>query len=492
MARTLTNNTQLSLSKEASVGVLEGSPVWYLLEPNGGFTVGATTTKVARNPISKDRQRRKGTITDIESGVEFSTDLTMSMLELIIQEFVFAQFQGARVVSPTAVTTSAYTVPTMASAVAQNYLVRGFGFDNEENNGLKLVDTGGTTTSIPIDGGGMVAESPAATKNATVEVAGYRFPSGDLEVDADGNLITTTTDFTTLPFVVGQQIWIGGDETVNSFANAANRGYARITAIDTNLLTIDKKNQTFVTDAGTAKLIDVYFGRMVQNVDVEDALFYEKSLQVEATYKDLISVGTDGYEYAKGNYQNTLGFAFPKTDKATMDISMIGTDTPAPTSTRATNADAPLEVTKTEAFNTSADIARIRVQKVDETGITTDFNDLNISLNNNVVRETVLGQAGAKYLGFGNFEIDIESQIYFDDVAVLDAIRNNTTLGFDFAVRNNEGAIAIDVPSCTAGDGSKDLTENESIKQNLTLQADSGNEFGASLIVSIFPYVPAA
>jgi hypothetical protein len=429
-------------------------------------------------------------VTDLDSGAEFDSDLTLEAFKDFIEGFCFANFQGVQAtVSPTAATTSAFTVPAMDAAISENHLVFSRGFTNSENNGLMLVDAAGTTTSIPVTNT-MVAETPAETQNAIVDIAGYRFPIGDLEVNSDGDLITTTTDLSSLGLVAGQSIWIGGEETVNQFDTAADVGFARILTISTNLLTLDKRSQDYTADTGTDKLIDLYFGQFVKNVAVDNSEYLERSFQFEGAYADLGGVGVPEYEYSKGNYCNTVGFDLPLTDKATMTVAFVGTDTDSPTTTRATNADAPLEPVQTGAFNTSADIARLRIQDVDETGLTTDFKSITLNINNNVSPEKVLGQLGAKYLNTGNFEIDIEAQLLFTNSDVVAAVRENRTVTMDFSIDNDDGAFLVDIPSMTLGGGDREYPVNESILINSTGMAYGDTTFGNSIGISMFPFKP--
>lgn len=493
MGRTLTNNFSLQYAIEQSIGVLPGSPTWKLLEPNaiGGF--GATISTVARSPISKNRQRRKGTITDLDSAVEFDADLTLEHFIDFIEGFMFANFVGPIKVVPTAVTASAFTVPTMAAAVPQNTLIYARGFTNAANNGVHLVDTGGTTTSIPVVGGGLVAESPPASQNVSVEICGFRTAAGDLDVDASGNLVSTALDFADLDLTAGQFIWIGGELAINQFTNAENTGFARVVSIATNLLTLDKKGQTFVTEANTTQLVDLFFGQFIKNVGVDDAEYLERSFQFEGAYDNLEYPGPgDAWEYAKGNFCNTMGFELPLTNKATINFGFVGTDTEPPTTSRATGADTPVNPVQTGAFNTSADIARLRIIEVDETGLTTDFKSLNVNLNNNVSPEKVLGTLGAKFMNTGNFEVDIEAQLLFSNPAVVEAIRQNRRLTMDFSIQNDDGAIMVDIPSLTLGGGGRDFPVNESILINTTAQAYGDTTFGNSLSVSMFPFVPSS
>ena len=236
------------------------------------------------------------------------------------------------------------------------------------------------------------------------------------------------------------------------------------------------------------------FGRFVKNVPVDDANFQSQSFQFEAAYPNLDNPSGDRYEYAKGNFCNTAGFELPLTNKATVSFAFIGTDTepPVASGSRATNADSPLSPVQTGAFNTSADIARLRITELDETGLTTDFKSVTLNINNNVSPEKVLGQLGAKFMNTGNFEIDLESQLIFTDYRVVEAIRNNETLTLDFAITNDDGAIVVDIPALTLGGGDREFPVNESVLVNTTAQAFGDATYNASLIVSLFPFVPSS
>jgi hypothetical protein len=187
-----------------------------------------------------------------------------------------------------------------------------------------------------------------------------------------------------------------------------------------------------------------------------------------------------------------VGFDLPLTDKATATFAFVGTDTEPPSTSRAANADNPVVPVQTSAFNTSADIARLRITEVDETGLTTDFKSLTLNINNNVSPEKVLAQLGAKFMNTGNLEVDIEAQLLFTDSDVAAAVRANTTVTMDFAVKNDDGAILVDIPSMTLGGGDREYPVNESILINTTAQAFGDSTFGTSLHVSLFPYIPAA
>jgi len=504
MARVSTNKVALAYAKEETIGVLPTTPQWKTLEPNDITSFGATITTVTREPISKDRQRRKGTITDLESPVEFEADLTMEHVLDFLSNFIMADFSGTEPwgeyqteqVTAVVAATSDYTV-TADGALAEGTLVYARGFTNAANNGLKTVAAGSTATNVRVEETLVEESSPPA--GARLSVCGFEGATGDLGITAGGDLDSTPTtglDFTTLGLTVGQVIWIGGTETANRFAeditNQTNRGWARVTAIATNLLSLDKKSTVYAVDDGAGKDIHIYFGRFLRNVPVDDALYLEESLQFEGAYEDLGGLGTPEYEYAKGNYCNQFTFNLPLTDKATASFGFVGTDTEPPSTTRATGADTPLDPVQTVAFNTSADIARLRIIELDETGITSCFKSLTLTLNNNISPIKCLGVLGAQAHNVGQFYVDVEAQLLFTDSRVSSAVRNNTTLALDFSLRNDDGAIFVDVPSMTMGGGDKEFPANESVLINSTSMAFEDATLGYSIGVSLFPYAPAA
>lgn len=490
MGRSTTNAFNLQYSIEETPGNLFVSPEWKIVEPNGISTFAASIETVRRTPISKDRQNRKGTIVDLDSSVEFEADLTLEHFIDFIEGFCFSNFIGPEKTIPTAATATEFTIPAITTPLPEDTLVYSRGWILADNNGLFEVAAGGTTTAILVEGG-LTAETAASEQNVSVDVCGFRFAAGDLEINADLNLETTTKDFTELGLAVGQSVWIGGDLAINQFDESANTGFARIVTISTNIIVIDKTSQTFVEDDGGTNLVDLYFGKFVRNVPVDDGDFLERSFQFEGAYENLAEPGPgDAYAYSVGNYCNSLAFNLALTDKATMTVGFIGLDTDSPTTSRATNADTPKVPEQTGAFNTSADIARLRVQNVDESGLTTDFKSITLTLNNNIVAEKVLGRIGARYMNYGNFDVSLETQIVFTDPDIIEAVRVNRTVTMDFSIENDDGAFLVDIPSLILGGGEQELPVNESILLNVIGAAFGDTTTNTSIGVSMFPYKP--
>jgi hypothetical protein len=144
----------------------------------------------------------------------------------------------------------------------------------------------------------------------------------------------------------------------------------------------------------------------------------------------------------------------------------------------------------TEAFSTTSDCARLRITQVDETGITTDFKSLTLKINNNVSPEKVLCNLGAKYMNYGNFEVDGEAELLFTNAAVPIAIRGNETVSLTFGARNNDGAYMFHIPSMTMGGGGRSYPVNESVTININSEAFADPTLDISLGLTMFPHIP--
>ena len=514
MGRVLTNNVTLSYVRETALGV-PATTGWAILEPEDITEFGATITTTPRDPISRNRQRRKGSTTDLDSAVAFEHDLTVSAFRDFIEGFCFSVAINRDVTELAATgaetTTDSYTgLSALTAAQADKFevdtLIWVSGGTNAANNGLKSVDADILTSATAIT----VTENLVdETANFLISFAGHRVAAADVVTwtwDAGNRLATLQstglgTALQALGLTAGQLAHVGSVATIggaiqNAFENVSANdmfGYARVVSFTADTVVFDKVDAalqfTDATDPATP--VDIIFGEFVRNVPVGDAEFLEQSFQFEAEFPNLddTTPGASEFQYALGNFCNTVSFNLPLTDKAGMTFGFIGTDTenPVVASGRKTGASAATEPTRTGLYNTTADIARLRVTEVDEDGITTDFKSLTFTINNNVSAEKVLGQLGARFINTGNIEIDIEAQIVFTNGEVIDRIRDNSTVTMDFVLKNDDGVIAIDVPSMTLGGGGREFPRNESVLANLTAQAFGDATLNTSLGVSMMP-----
>lgn len=505
MSRVRTNFTAAAYAFESSQAVLPGSPVWKSIEPNSYEKFGNEYGKVARNPISKNRQRRKGLLTSLTSGIEVSQDLTLETLADFTSAFLFARATGQTSPGPVALYAgasfntlasngTAYTHAALAAAIPAGRLVYGRGWGTAGNNGLKLVTAGGTTTTTPASG--LASETPTQVSHASIQVAGVQGATGDIELDANGDLISTVLDFTTLGLTVGQFIKLGGSTSGTQFATAAYNGTARISGtITANLIPLDTHSWTVgAADDGATKTIQVLFGQFVRNVAVDHADFLEQYIQFELVLAGLQNPGPgDEYEYSTGNLANELSGNLPLQNKAEVSVAFVGLNTEDPTTTRKTNAASPVQPVQVAGFSTSTDIARLGVAELDGTELTTYFKQFDFVVKNSVAGEFALGNLAAVFMNVGNLEVDVESTVIFTDSRVTAAIRANETLNVLWQLKNGDGGVIFNMPSCEPGDGAKEFPLNQSVLLNLSLGGfgDPNQVFGFTLGVSFFPYLPA-
>lgn len=508
MGRVKTSSIGLAYAREETPGVLPAQPKWRVIEPNQINNFGADIKTVAREPISKSRQRRKGSVVDLDSPLEFDADLTLGHFRDFVESFLYSVAIGPDSYEPTAVTATGFTVAALSAAQAGRLiygagnaaksLIYARGFKTAGNNGLKPVSAAHANGAVEIKAAGLAVEAVDAKQLVEVAIAGVRGAPGDLKIDANGDLTSVVLDFTLLGLSAGQVIHIGGTDVANRFFETENFGLARIAAVAQHKITLERTAQVFVTDDGTTTnaggagvAIDILFGQFVRNVDVDHADYREITNQIELSSPNLGTAGATNYEYALGEYADALTATIPLTEKATIKLGFVGLDTVPPSAVRATNAATAKEPNQTAAFGTASDIARLRLMKVDETGLSTDFKSLSIALKNNAAGEKVLGKLGNKYVNAGQLQIDIEAEMLFTDPAVIAAIRGNQSVGLDFTLRNDDGGVHFDIPSATISGGKRNFRANESVTIQGQVMAFKDPTLGTSIGVSLFPILPA-
>jgi len=534
MSQVLTNNTGLQYAKETTPGVLPGSPDWKILEPNSISDLGATVETESRNPISKLRQRRKGTVTGVDASLGYDADLTMDVMHDFAEAFLYTTITNDDCTFRAAnATATGYTIPAATAAQAAKFqytaagpisLVHAEGYATAANNSTGTVkplsaDLGSTDTEIQV--AGLSVET--APTNAEVSLAGIRAEDGDLALavssgvgtlTSGNNAAVTNIDFTTLGLTVGQFIHVGGLTSTNRFGSTAggsndSYGLARVTAIAAGSLTLDKMDATLTasdgTDtgsSGTDVFVDLLFGRFIRNVAVDDSDYQEQTFQFEGSLPNLFETepptpvaNPDGFGYVTAAQPNTMVVSLPVRSKATVTFAFVGRDAeePVDNGSRKTNASTARLPLFTGALNTSADIFRLRITDVDETGLMSDFKDLTLTIDNQVTPEYVLGTAGARFINVGNLLVNMTGEALFLDKNVADRIRANTEVTGEYLLRNDDGAFAGDFPSCTIkGNGGVSYPVGETVRIGIDIEAHVDDILQTSHSFSFFPVYPAS
>jgi hypothetical protein len=514
MAQVLTEGTNLAVVSEASLAAATPPTAgWLNLQPNSYGDFGSSFKKIARTPISKNRMNQKGILVDEDSKIPFEHDLTKDLIDQFLEGIFMAatkhsggtgvsKWQAvATVTSPGAVVLSAvaagaYTVAsggalTGGAAGAGGTLVYGRGFTNAANNGLNQVAAASTGTSIKVTAAVLEASPPS---NATLEIAGWRGATGDLGLDVNGNLTSTTADFTTMGLNVGQWIWVGGTAgSAFAFATAGYRGFARIKSIAAHLLTLERRSWTVAAaDTGTGKTIDLYFSRWIRNVANDSADYKQPSFCFEVAYQTLGAGPVPEYEYLFGNLAAEWVINIPLTTKATISASFVGTTTNDPTTARFTGPSTAINPVTNLALSTATDLMRLQVANTDETGISTDFQSIKLTIKNNVEPEKQLGTLGATKMNVGVFEVMLEADVIFTSDQVIVGVHDNRTTAGCFALRNNDFGMLFDLTSMTLDDVNRKLEKNKSVIINTKASGFQDATLGFVLGGSVFAFLPSS
>ena len=480
------NKTAFSMGAETALGVPPtGSSDWTRFQPNAVGSFGASQEDVTRRYIDSEREAFKGTVTDITAGAEFDLDMISDHVRRMLPGFVHAQWQGNEESFPTAVSATQYTHPARAAAIPTGRLVVAKGFGESANNQVGEV-TASTTTTTNVSG--LVAEaSPPA--GAILQVCGVRGATGDFEINAAGNLITTTLDCTTLGIPLYSYIFVGGVAAANRFADTANVGLARVMSITANEIVLAKRTGTFNVDSGAGRQIDIHFGRLCKPVAVGDALFLTESNHIRAHFQE---VPDDRYQYVIGARPNEMSINLQARSKAEMSIGYLAQNESDMLAAPLTGDDTPVPIIQGEAYNTSSDVARLRIQELDETGLASCIENLSFTLNNNIGREPALGVTGAKFLPIGDFDVGFTADFLLDDYNIINAIKARTSLCLETALRNGDAGLIYEYPSFYLGDKTYAMERGAVVRVSGPGRAFKHPTMGHSFSITELPFQPLA
>lgn len=499
------NITGLRYAEESVVPkVLPGSPVWWPLEPNSYNDFGGNVTTVARTPISDDRQKKKGVVTDLDASGGFNTDLTQTNIQELLQGFMFADFRrkaevggyGLDVFTSVATSDDSYNAASGLNVFALKDLVYASGFTDAANNGLKTVDGVAAGKLEVVENLVLESNPPSGAKLTKV---GVKSDAGEFDIDASGSLprITSATyDFTTLGLNPGEWIFVGGDAAGDAFSTAANNGWKRVKTVAATYIEIDKSTTTMVTEANTTQTVQIFIGRFLRNET--GTAIKRRTYQLERTLgaPDNASPNAIQSEYLEGSVPNELVLNLATAEKLTADLgftSMLHTLRSAVTGVKS-GARPALE--ETDAYNTSNDVTRVKMSVVNPasanpTALFAYITEASLTITNNVSPNKVIGVIGAADMTAGNFDVNGTMTVYFVDVAAIEAVVTNASVTLDFILAKDNKAIAIDIPLLTLGEGRATIEQDQPI--TLPLGFDGAKStFGYTLAWTFFDYVPSA
>lgn len=492
-------------SLDASPAGSEDGAVWRAVEPNSFPDFGGNITTVARNPISQSRQNKKGMVTDLEATGGLNQDFTLQNSERLLQGFFFARSRQKpttarfdltayvpidEVVADGFVITSNLTLGDLGFATGQLVFAENVGMTGP------LVVTAVDDTDpalLEVTVGGALTPNAAPPSNAALHSVGFQFASGAVAMQAPvgayPRLFATGFDFTTLGLIPGEWIFLGGDGASFQFAN--NQGWARISSITATTMIFDKVDFAAVAEAGTGKTIRIFWGDIIKNESDPDLI---KKLTVQ--WRRTLGNDADGVqsEYLIGSQANELTFNMPLADKMTVDMGYVAMDSQQRTGAEGLKPGPLVPVEVGDAFNTSSDIKRLKLSKVDATNgnVTPLFafaTEMTVTINNGVTMDKALGVLGAIGSSTGNFEVGGSMTVYFATVEAVKAVRQNADVTLDFIVVKANRGFLFDIPLMTLGGGRVTVEANQAVMVPLDNQG-AESPFGHTLQFQSFRYLP--
>jgi len=510
--------TGLRIAREASYGVLPGSPVWYPLEPNSYGDFGGNVTTTARETINDARSRQRGVTTDVQSSANFESDLTSDSLAELLEGVFYAAYDkkserfnnhsADSSITDVAASTDTYTVAS-GTAFRSGDLVFASGFAQSANNGLKQATAGSSATSLVVVDA--LSDEAAPGGLAKLVVVGFEFSSGDAVIDVSGALPaldTVSKDLTELGIRPGEWVYIGGDASDEKFYNAANNGWVRVRSVTTNTMLFDKSSSTMVTDdgtdngsGGTGQTIRIFFGRTVQNKVGSDISRTTYQLERTLGAPDDASPSQIQSEYVVGAVLNEFSISLPTSDKVTTECTFVGKDHETRTGATGVKSGTRPVLVSGEAFNSSSHVTRIRMSPVSQTNayptaLFTFVMDGSVSINNNAERNQAVGTLGAFDCSAGTFDVSAEVTAYFTNVSAMNSIRNNDDVTLDFTfVRDNKGLV-FDIPLLTLSNGMANVELNQPVRLPLAIEAAQATKVASTYthtaMACVFDYLPDA
>jgi len=467
------NETSLFFAEEESLGVLPTVPDWHSLEPNEYDDFGGELTLLARNPINRSRQRKKGSITDLDADGGFNQDFTQENMQRILQGYMFADHREKASANPTAVTVDGYTAPEGDFAAGQ--IIIASGFTNIANNGVKVV-TGTDTNEITVTG--LVAEG-APPAGAKVAVVGQVGAAGDLAINTAGTwpvLTSVALDFTTLGLIPGEWIYIGGDGVGTAFVNAVNNGFKRIRSVTANAITFDVSTTTMVTEVGGTLTPNLYLGRVLKNE--LGALIKRRSYNVERQLgaPDPTLPNNVQAEYLVGAVPSEFSINIEQADKINVDMSFVAIDNEQRTATQNIKTGNRIQTPEADAYNTSSDFSAMRLAIVtpgsaNPMPLFGYLTELTLSINNNLTVNKAVAVLGGFEVTAGTFEVSAEATAYFSTIEAVQAVRNNENVQLFAVVAKNNAGFIFDLPLTALGNARLEVEQDEPIM--LPLQIDA-------------------
>ena len=465
--------------KESTRGVTPTNPAFQELRIAVPELNTAQRTIESRE-LTGDRQVRE--LVSVGQDVSGSMQLEFSYgnADDLIEAAMCSAWVNKPKLSPTAVTTSQFTVASGGTAFKNGMLVRGVGHTNSANNGLFKLAADATGTAVAVTGTVAEASPPAG---AYIKCVGFEADTGDCGasvVSGKARLTITSASgaWTALGLAEGEWVRIGGSAAGNQFATAACNGWARIAkgGIAATTLDFDIYPDGFTTDAGSGKAIRLLLGdRIVNGV----ARHY---FTVQRRFNDHSPID---YETTRGQEVATFGISMRPEDFVACSATFQG-DTGEVTQSQISGATN-LPATTANVLATQ-DVGTLLVDGVPSGRDDGNYiQTLQINIDNQMRPRRGVGYKGYVGRGLGKFRVSGQIESYFQDYTLAAKANNNLDVGIAGFMSDPAGHIFLwDLPATRlSGQISTPGTQQDAMFRG-TMTARKSPVFGHTLLYQRF------
>lgn len=495
-------------ARESSAGVAPSSG-WQQLAPlaTGGVAGNVNSyTDIMDESMSTTMMNGKPVHVDKDVNPTLTFNVKKSVLDFwlpaLLRSSPATPWAGAQVLYATAATASsdAFTVagaPTLPAGTL--ILVRGF--ENEENNGVHVLDSGSNSTTLNVTGD-LVDESVSAGQ-VTIEVCGFQFGSGDLEVNSSNNLITSSQDLTVFGLAVGQPVLVGGSAAGEQFATLGGKALAYVAdTVTTNLIPLQYQakitdRNTVTTwggaDDGSGKTVRIWFGPFIRNLPAEHAsLIAQPSWHMESRYTDGVAANAL-FTYTEQMVLNQATFTFAIGQAVTLGLQFHAQEVtdPVVVGSRVAGPSTAYPELAKDLFDATCGMWLSRVvQESDQATVIAEVNAATLTLALGGQARKQLANCGAVGYDFGYFAPTISLTPYFHRASTMAAVSALTDCRYEALLSNGQGALLVHAPMGTLARAGETIAAGQTITEDMTFTPYPHPDTGIGISLAVFPYVP--
>lgn len=243
-------------------------------------------------------------------------------------------------------------------------------------------------------------------------------------VNATNSYASSSTDFTTENISVGDWIKVAG------FTTSGNNGFAKVTAVAANLLTVSGLT---LTDEAAGDSVTMTGSSLRNGTTL-------KSFTMENEFTDITQfISFTGMVVSTAALNLAVGSILNGT------FSFIGMDSAIAGSTVGTGSA--VAASSNDVMNSVADISNIR-----ENGALMSTSGIYvlsaaINVDNGIRGQKAIGNLGNIGIGKGRCNVTGSLEVYFSDAALYNKFINNTATSIDFRVTDGTNTYIIDIPN---------------------------------------------